>query len=277
MNSYQASSTGYSSIPSRQLATGLKAFPEKQKEEKEQKRRPVQLCFVNFDEDKPSSNWSSLAGMPFVNSLNNDYTVIWIDFENHHTVEGIIAEIFKLVRISDPQAPLCAITNINNAFGTVIPKAVERIRDAFKRGRYVLVLDLVESFGRPQMVHHGIISSDDSDFEDRLIDLQTFLYELLDIKNIEKPYWDSYIVVTAHMPRLRHSFDDLSKDSLPASYKLMLELLTTIKKESENCKHINRFSQKSGRKYIDIISEDKFIPEKEILSNSTLSYYSRAT
>ncbi len=275
-NSYQASSMGYSSIPNRPLAKDLKRFPENTKDEKEKKRRPVQLCIAEIKKGNHSSSWSSLAGMSFVNSLDNDYTVIWIDFENHHTVEGIIAEIFKLVRILDPQAPFCAITDMDNEFNKVISKAVERIRDVFKRGRYVLVLDLVESFGRPQMVHHGIISSDDEHYIKRLAHLKYFLNELLDIDNTKKPYWDSYVVVTADMPRLRHQSNHLTRRNLlPDSYNKMFDLLSTISDKSKAHDHINIFSQTPNSKYSNIIENNEFIPETDLPKNLLEHWFQR--
>ena len=255
-------------IPNRPLATGLKRFPEKNKVEKEKKRCAVQLCIAEIKKGNPSSSWSSLAGMSFVNSLDNDYTVLWIDVENHHTVEGIIAEIFKLVRILDPQPPFCAITDMGNESHEIISKAVERIRDVFKRGQYVLVLDLVESFGRPQMVHHGMISTNNKDYIKQLEDLEYFLHKLFDIANTKKPYWDSYVVVTADMPRLRHLADNnLIEENIPHSYEKMFALLSKISDESKKCNHINVFSQNPNSRYSDVIESDKFTPENNLPKN----------
>ena len=270
-NSYQASSMRYSSIPNRPLATGLKRFPEKTQVEKETKRCAVQLCIAEIKKGNPSSSWSSLAGMSFVNSLDSDYTVLWIDFENHHTVEGIIAEIFKLVRILDPQAPFCAITDMDNESHEIISKEFERIIDFFKRGRYVLVLDLVESFGRPQMVHHGMISTNNEDYIKQLEDLEYFLHELFDIDNTKKPYWDSYVVVTADMPRLRHlrhlSDNNSTEENVPRSYEKMFALLSKISKESKKCNHINVFNQTPNSRYSDVIESDEFTPDNDLPKN----------
>ncbi|MCX7098068.1 MAG: hypothetical protein NTV43_09230 [Methylococcales bacterium] len=250
-NSYQSSAWGYSTVPNRPLTKGLKTFPASTKAQKAEKRRPVQLFLADFshNQERPSINdmrstsWASLAGMCFINSLEG-YTIIRIDLENHHTVEGIIAEFFKLVRVVDPQAPSCAISNMDDsvAAGTIIAKAVQRIFDVFKRGRYVLILDLVESFGRPQMVHHGMLSSkittedktedkndhadqcradiadtnstgktksEEERFNDQASNLRIFINELLGFDHKNDPlspnrYWDSYVLVTADKPRHRH-------------------------------------------------------------------------
>ena len=127
----------------------------------ELKRRPVHV-FVSDARvgSRRSRSWASLAAVSFTNSLDYGYSVIWIDLENHHTVEGIVAEIFAKVRLVDPQAPTCVITDLHADTVTAINKAVARIREVFMRGRYVLVLDSVESFGRPQMMHHGLPTYD---------------------------------------------------------------------------------------------------------------------
>jgi hypothetical protein len=280
-NSYQSSAIAYSIIPSRPLVSGLKPFPFGSEDEKERKRRSVQLCIAEIKEGKKSSNWSSLAGMAFVNSLDG-YTVIWIDIENHHTVEGIIAEIFNRVRVVDPQAPSCAMTNMDdnaNATSNAISKAVERILDVFKRGRYVLVLDLVESFGRPQMVHHGMISSDKKNeeineeiFERRVKNFNSFLRKLLGYEG-KNNYWDSYVVVTADMPRLRHSsIDKISFKDSPASYQAMYTLVKSLQDDYKKHNHINISPQKTNNEnqnaygYDDLIIKNEFKPFKNPLN-----------
>jgi hypothetical protein len=114
-HSYPSSVKNYSTIPNQPLTKGLKnALSEKE----DRKRCPVQLYIDNHDNKNrtpPYSSWPSLAAMEFVKSLNNGYTSIWIDFESHHTIEGIISEIFNRVRVIDPQAPLFSLGSIEGA------------------------------------------------------------------------------------------------------------------------------------------------------------------
>ncbi len=272
-NSYQASARNYSTIPNRPLTTGLEIIPANTKQEK---RCPVHLCIADLKGDKPSSSWSSLAGMAFVNSLDNGYTVIWINLENHHTVEGIIADFFKRVRVVDPQAPSCAITNMDadaKSTKTAISKAVDRILDVFKRGRYILVLDSVESFGRPQMVHHGILSSHKNErSEVHHKNLWRFLKELLYIGGRRNPkppaplnhYWDSYVVVTVDEPRFRHlmPIDKLNLKHLESKlYKYAYLLVKSLQRIAEVTKinHIYIHHQ-NNRGYANLISCENLIP-----------------
>lgn len=282
-NSYQSTSRSYSTISSRPLTTGLKTYLANTKKEKEEKRRPVHLCIGEIDNGKPSSNWSSLAGMAFVNSLDNGYTVIWIDLENHHTVEGIIAEFFNRVRLIDPQIPSCAITNMDVNREAAISKAIERIHDVFKRGRYVLVLDMVESFGRPQMVHHGIPSSYEKRLEGRSKGLWRFLKELLHMgKRMPAPnYWDSYIIVTADKPRLRHHLRSIDNTTLLKScksYKYAYLLIKSLQRigEEQKLQHICLHHQKN-EEYKDLISEKNLVPEPDPSTNLSAHWrYSEA-
>jgi hypothetical protein len=98
-----------------------------------------------------------------------------------------------------------------------IEKAIERIHEVFQRGRYVLVLDSLESFGRPPLIHHGISSIRDvapndenhlfTDFEKQTNTFYIFLEKLLFIDSKEesvKMEWDYYIVVTIEKPHSRH-------------------------------------------------------------------------
>lgn len=362
-NSYQSSSVGYSIIPSRPLTSELKTPHENNTMDQKDKRSPVHVCLADFknNEKRPSSSWASLAGMAFVNSLDNGYTVIWIDIENHHTVEGIIAEIFNRVRVLDPLAPSCAITNMDTDCDAAISKVIERIFDVFKRGRYVLVLDMVESFGRPQMVHHGIATSYEKNckhiknlarfimkllciesslgslkfqvgnlckfsvdlikeerqalcdgintiFENKIMPqltpdnigpardslvgaienhypsaLEKFGRFLNDIeakmgdnnplktyKNSASPianrYWDSYVVVTADLPRLRHSRET---DTPPKTYKLVHRLLHWLHHISDQNTHVHIHCQENSS-YEKLISEN--YPDKSPSSRLSIHW-----
>ncbi len=273
-NSYQSSSSSYLTFPNtpRPQTLPFEIEPKNSEYKKEDKRRPVHLCISEKNEsNKLSSSWATLAGMAFIQSLGYDYTVIWIDLENHHTVEGIIAEFFERVRIVDSKAPSCAISNpsrapsrtVNNRGiieNEAIEKTVKRISEVFQRGRYVLVLDSVEAFARPQMVHHAIPSSYYElcdEFKIRITNLGGFLKKLLRVdeqgEDTKEHYYDSYVVVTIGEPHHRHGenskehlvnkqpHDGSTTDENPSMYKLVCEnLIEPFKKNKViDCKHIH--------------------------------------
>ncbi|MEE9339313.1 MAG: hypothetical protein V3U87_14650 [Methylococcaceae bacterium] len=271
-NSYQSSAISYSAFPSKPqlqapstysgLIPELIIDAENIKDKKEKYRRPVHLCIVDEDENSSlSSSWATLAGMTFVSPLI-DYTIIWIDLENHHTVEGVVAEFFDQIRVIDAKAPSCAITNLNaeNSSGEnaktseAIEKIVKRISEVFQRGRYVLVLDSVEAYARPQMVHHGIPSSYDEketlqkEFTTRIENLSNFINKLLYLDNIvnkskfdcpEELYYDSYVVVTIGYPRHRHNNPkETTSDVFEFVCDNLIKPLIKINKEKDYYKHI---------------------------------------
>jgi hypothetical protein len=196
-----------------------------------------------------------MAAAAFTDSLDRGYTygytVVWIDLENHHTVEGIVAEFFDKVRVVDPQAPTCTITDLHSETAAAIEKAVGRIREVFQRGRYVLVLDSVESFGRPQMMHHGMPSYDlyklaggadadgfkgrreqlEKEFTSRVSNLAQFIDSLLLLDPAagrdpaDHPFWDSYVVVTVADPRLRYRHRGQESEREPLTFRTVREKL----------------------------------------------------
>lgn len=266
-SSYQSSAKSYSTVPNRPLMIRLKEFTSVNKKEKADKRRPVQLCVgqIQEAEDAPSSNWSSLAGMALANSFGLGYTIIWINLESHHTVEGIIAEFFHRVRVLDPQAPSCVITNMDKDPEAAIKKTLDRISDVFKRGRYILVLDAVESFGRPQMVHHGMTSAENEqkgEFKGQAYNLTKFIKALLRIEkeqDIDDFYWDSYVIVTADKPRLRHRS---SNDEVKPDAYLIIEDLVRLLGDIDITKHTHitvRLQPDIG--YKDLITDIDIQPE----------------
>lgn len=260
-NSYQASAQGYATLPGRPGAVGLRlppgevspppdASPDDLRRARNLARRPVQVCIAASQATvRRSTSWASMAGAAFIADLDFGYTVVWIDLENHHTVEGIVAEFFDKVRLVDPQAPTCTLTDLHTDARAAIEKAVARIREVFQRGRYVLVLDSVESFGRPQMMHHGIPSYDifrlapedsaygqrrvalETEFSGRVNNLKLFLESLLGTESntardpSDNPFWDSYVVVTVDEPRLRYRTHDSTGTKQPRTFQLVRDEL----------------------------------------------------
>ncbi len=267
-NSHQSSSKSYSSLPGQLRMTELKLeLPlEKNKNHPESLNRcPVQ-CFVanykNFgviqgDKIKiPSGSWATLAGVAFTHSLDPSYSIIWIDLENHQTVEGIIAEFFNRVRIIDPQAPSCNISGLGNNPKEEIKKVITRIREVFQRGRFVLVLDSLESFGRPQMIHHGIPSyrygnNDlEREFNIQIDRLYIFLDSLLHLHNNAPydTYWDSFVVITIDKSRPRHQIaSDKSNAALKISEQTFNNLYKKFRphKKAVSDRHIRVYRQKN--------------------------------
>ncbi len=250
-------------------------------------RRPVQLFLakgVKAALDKagpvtsPSTSVASMAAAAFATNLDYGYSIIWIDLENHHTVEGVLAEFFDKVRVLDPHAPTCTLTALPHAEGDkqaaaakkpamalpnaegatqattakkpAIHKAVDRVREVFQRGRYVLVLDSVESFGRSQMMHHGMPTYSlydlgdarhgtgdfkarkgqlERDFSIRVADMAYFMKTLLDVSpphsDCEKGFCDSYVLVSVDVPRLRYPKPDSAKTYQVAVDELVAPLI----------------------------------------------------
>ncbi len=121
-------------------------------------RRPIHIFepFGVSDQKSNATSWSTLATAAFVHSCGYEYRPIWIDFENHHTVSGIVAEIFSKVKEIDPSSPQAPLADPRLEIIGSVKKVVERIREVFRRGRFILILDAIECFGRPQLMHHGI-------------------------------------------------------------------------------------------------------------------------
>lgn len=261
-NSYQSSVKPYATISGKPLPTELIINQPKTSRQKQFYRRPVQLCLANFASDGRSSNWSSLDAIAFTNSLDNGYTVIWIDLINHHTVEGILADFFSQIHKVDSQAPSCLVTSIDynsedTVYKAIYKKIIERIRDVFKRGRYVLVLDSVESFGRPQMVHHGEPSYNEKGniSYKQIYNLKVFFTELLGTEKTTsslKNYWDSYIVVSVNKPSYRHQNTQNHKNELLS----MFEELIKNERNAFDHNHINIRLQSKKKGYSQLIADE---------------------
>lgn len=185
-------------------------------------KSPIQVFIADQNDNKRSGNWATLAGTAFTQSLHQSYKIIWIDLEDHCTLESVIAEFFNRVKTISPKSPGFNFSSLaseesfgQNSNDIQISKAVDRVIDVFHRGKYVLVLDSVESFCRPPMAHHGISAFPlDKDNQDSLLKqfkrqvgfLKTFLIALFN-KSCDD-FKDSYLVVTIDKPRQRHKNQD---------------------------------------------------------------------
>jgi hypothetical protein len=224
-------------------------------------RKPVQL-FVRDTTDKhnPSvSSCATLAAADFVAHLGYRYHPIWIDLESHHTVSGVVTELFDHFRTFDPDAPRIAI--VDSAEGDVsneiLQKTVDRIGEMLGRGRYVIVFDSIESFGRTQMMHHGIPTYEllehvdeerrntlVTEFETRVHALRNFLEKLLFLNSGSTPsestgkpdallsdnamryFRDSYIVLAADKEQPRQAGREAGNFSTVNTMKGIREFLT---------------------------------------------------
>lgn len=200
---YFAYAQGYQSSPVTYSALGGRPIPDVSSEgvfsilepsKRSLARKPVQLFTRANTNDPTVSSCATLAAGDFVTSLGHRYHPIWIDLESHHTVSGIVAELFEHFRKVDPESPRFGM--VDSADGTVsvevLKKVVDRIGEVLERGRYVIVFDSLESFGRTQMMHHGIptyellLRTDQKqykilvdEFRQRVKTIQQFLHLLL--------------------------------------------------------------------------------------------------
>jgi hypothetical protein len=161
---------------------------------------------------------SSVRMAAFALSLRNSHTTIWIDLEPHHTVQGVVCEIFNRMRVFDPELP--TIHFPASAFlepqvsgeevEAEFKKARERIIEAMTRRSYILCFDRLEGFARPQTVHHGTPSGTESDpgESEQLGQLCDFLYELCNDYDECATVGNGRIAFSVDIPRARHvSFD----------------------------------------------------------------------
>jgi hypothetical protein len=226
-------------------------------------RKPVQL-FVRdtTDEHNPSvSSCATLAASAFVAHLGYRYHPIWIDLESHHTVSGVVTELFDHFRTFDPNAPRVAI--VDSAEGHVsddiLQKTVDRIGEMLGRGRYVIVFDSIESFGRTQMMHHGIPTYEllekvdkerretlVNEFKMRVLALRNFLKKLLFLdsdstlsestgkpnvlpsNNAIRYFRDSYVILTADKEQPRQAGKESGDFPTVNTMKEIRESLTSF-------------------------------------------------
>ena len=143
---YPAGQQSYSALPTQPWAK-----PKAIKDEK-----PIIAFYRRADWDEPNTaghSDASVAMAEFCQSKAKTHQIIWIDCEQHHTVDGVVAGILDTIHQYDPQfQPLLMHTGDQNV---AIRAPIERIREALQRGNYVLAFDSPETIGRPQTVHHG--------------------------------------------------------------------------------------------------------------------------
>ena len=148
---YQSSPVSYTALGGRPIRSGtgemVRSVELHRAELRGELRKPVQL-FVRDSRDEqnqPVSSCATLAAGDFVAYLGYRYHPIWVDLESHHTVSGVVTELFDHFRTSDPDAPRVAI--VDSAEGDVsddiLQKTIDRIGEMLGRGRYVIVFDAI--------------------------------------------------------------------------------------------------------------------------------------
>jgi hypothetical protein len=202
---------------------------------------PVWQSTEKLPSSAVASSRGSLALSKFVAGREQGgYTSIWIDLERHHTVAGVILDIFQQIKRVDPEieAPLVSLFSpptfsvLNPSESSIerrqrqLQRAAARFQHALRRGKFVVAFDALESFSRPQTVHHGIPRLSDiveHTRSDRIVkvtltrldDLLTFLrmscsltstddYELA----LHRGLGDSYIAISLDVPTSRHDYPD---------------------------------------------------------------------
>ena len=186
-----------------------------------EQRKPIQV-FCTPKSKKPLSSAATLAAIRFIETLAFRYRVVWIDLESHHTVSGIVSELFNRFRESDPHCPHISVmesVETHKDRVEILRKVASRVCEVLARGRHVVVFDSVESFGRTQMMHHGTPTYDvfsfdsqmaetrsllESRFQHRVTSLYTFL-ELICVERKRREIADSYIVITMENVRARRT------------------------------------------------------------------------
>lgn len=173
---------------------------------------------VSKDISLHTATSSSVRMAAFASSLRSSHTTIWIDLEPHHTVQGVVFEIFNRMRVFDPELP--TIHFPASAFlepqvsgdevEAEFKKARERIIEAMTRRTYLICFDRLEGFARPQTVHHGTPSGPESDpgESEQLGQLCEFLYQLCLDYDANAAVGNGRIAFSVDVPRARHlSFD----------------------------------------------------------------------
>ncbi len=246
-NSHQSAIKPYSSLPGHNYLTELDIKFINNKANSYKRLKSIQIFHDNQAEEinnerTISKSWATLTGTAFVQSLASEgYRIIWIDLENHRTLESVLAEIFTKIQLVDSQAPSFNISlkisktedkDKNKALEhNAINKAAHRICDVLKRGRYVLALDSLDSFGRHPLGHHGIpnYKHNYENAKDEGLDFhffkQTKRLSLLiqAVIKLQKPFHDSYIVVTIEKPSIRHPIKNKDEDKTYKYTKIAID------------------------------------------------------
>jgi len=151
-------------------------------------------------------------------AAKRNHHIIWIDCEQHHTVEGVVTDILDTIRGYDPTfAPLhMQTTEEKMSSGTEsLQRPVERIREALQRGNYVLCIDSPEAIGRAQTMNHGTPtmrkpdSANEDDDQIKAFDIKVKrFFEFLSLLLVNEKRGDigeSYIAIAMAPPSPRHS------------------------------------------------------------------------
>lgn len=182
---------------------------------------------LDISNDFPSS-WPSLAAAQCASEYRSHRHIIWIDLENHYTVESVVQDVLSQIRHIDPAAPRLMLPSEPSPSQVAhdLVKVVERIREALQRGVYMIVLDSLESFGRPHFVHHGFPQRnqqlDASNHQTkRLCDLICLLLGRVEDKypSINPPLHDTLVLLSVSRPTPRHNGDN----------PVMVKTLETVK------------------------------------------------
>ncbi|SDX21936.1 SIR2 family protein [Nitrosomonas oligotropha] len=234
-------------------------------------RKPIQLFIhdITDEQNQLASSCTTLAAGDFVAYLGYQYHPIWIDLESHHTVSGVVSELFDYFRTYDPDASRIAIVDSveGDVPDDILQKTVDRIGEMLGRGRYVIVFDALESFGRTQMMHHGIptyelLQKVDSTRHDTLVEefrtrvnaLHRFLVKLLCPSTMNTPstnndeimrfFRDSYIVLAVNKEQPRQLSTELGDCPTLGVMKNIRESLSYL--TSNSCLHVHKTLVKAG-------------------------------
>ncbi|WP_227255071.1 SIR2 family protein [Frigoriglobus tundricola] len=85
-------------------------------------------------------------------------TPIWIDLEGQYTLPGVVGAVIDQCRRYDPELTPAVLPLDSHVWTNASPdleKAVNRVAEALRRGRYFVALDGFELFPWPQTYHHG--------------------------------------------------------------------------------------------------------------------------
>lgn len=142
-----------------------------QRQEPPEAKVPDRPIVVFWDREKDDGFGSSLDLSRFVASKAETHRPIWIDLEAMYTVADVVVEIFRQLRQYDPSLPPVVLPDApavdadssepDGANPGKHAKAIRRIFDALRRGRYILAFNAVGSFGRPPTFHHGLSTDDE--------------------------------------------------------------------------------------------------------------------
>lgn len=261
--SHQSALNPYSSLPGPNFLTtlDLKLPKPTSKETNYKKIDPIQIFYDDQSELNTSKSWATLAGSAFIQSLASEgYRIIWIDIENHRTLESVLAEIFSRIQLVDSLAPGFKISipskSSEKDIDKNISKAAGRIFNILKRGKYVLALDSIDSFGRQPLGHHGLPNYPKHSDLDNAFKTQTERLESLILKIIEdcNKIYDSYIVITIEKPSIRHPNSN-QKDCENLTSKVTRDSIHHILQNADKQKNISIFKNPG-------ISTDDFEPNK---------------